>query len=240
MSNTDRSFPHELVRLRDRLAALVASDLVGPFPDLRTIWMPAEPHYSPARVIDELDHHIQLAEDMFTHREPVELAALLAFADWPEEELQTDPIELQGELDGAGWDAHIDTEGRWWTSYRELWPGAPAVKYDVEEDGRHIASVEAIPGCLAYGRTRAEAHRKAFALAREPLVTDQRIRALMTEARHAGDDVQVALCKLALLIEPADGAPYTDTLAGTPWAGASVDLARAECERVILAARVRS
>jgi predicted RNase H-like HicB family nuclease len=39
------------------------------------------------------------------------------------------------------------------------------VETDLEDDGRWIAGVEALPGVLAYGRTREEAVRRAEALA---------------------------------------------------------------------------
>lgn len=40
------------------------------------------------------------------------------------------------------------------------------IEIDREEDGRWIADIEAIPGALAYGRSREEAIAKAEALAR--------------------------------------------------------------------------
>lgn len=39
------------------------------------------------------------------------------------------------------------------------------VSFDREEDGRWIAEVEALPGCLAYGTTQAQAARRVMALA---------------------------------------------------------------------------
>ncbi len=40
------------------------------------------------------------------------------------------------------------------------------IEFDRETDGRHIAEVPELPGCLAYGETRAEAdaHVRALAL----------------------------------------------------------------------------
>ena len=40
-----------------------------------------------------------------------------------------------------------------------------SVDFDREEDGRWIAEIPALPGCLAYGSTRQEALAKAEALA---------------------------------------------------------------------------
>lgn len=39
------------------------------------------------------------------------------------------------------------------------------VEYDREDDGRWIASVNALPGCLVYGASREEARKRAVALA---------------------------------------------------------------------------
>jgi len=39
------------------------------------------------------------------------------------------------------------------------------VEYDKEMDGRHIAQVPELPGCLVYGETRAEADTRVRALA---------------------------------------------------------------------------
>ncbi len=39
------------------------------------------------------------------------------------------------------------------------------VEFDREEDGRWIADIDAIPGCLVYGSTREEALAKVEALA---------------------------------------------------------------------------
>jgi predicted RNase H-like HicB family nuclease len=39
------------------------------------------------------------------------------------------------------------------------------VEFDREEDGRWIADIDAIPGCLVYGKTREEALAKVEALA---------------------------------------------------------------------------
>lgn len=50
-------------------------------------------------------------------------------------------------------------------------PAAPAaaapfvVEIDEEDDGRWIAGVPALPGCLVYGATRDEAHARVIALA---------------------------------------------------------------------------
>lgn len=43
--------------------------------------------------------------------------------------------------------------------------GPFAVDIEVEDDGRFIAEVTALPGCLAYGATRDEAVRRVEALA---------------------------------------------------------------------------
>jgi len=39
------------------------------------------------------------------------------------------------------------------------------IVFDREEDGRWIAEIESLPGVLAYGATRIEAHSKVEALA---------------------------------------------------------------------------
>ena len=39
------------------------------------------------------------------------------------------------------------------------------IVFDREEDGRWIAEIESLPGVLAYGATRTEAHSKVEALA---------------------------------------------------------------------------
>ena len=39
------------------------------------------------------------------------------------------------------------------------------IEYETEEDGRIIAEIEALPGCLAYGGTKEEAARRVQALA---------------------------------------------------------------------------
>jgi predicted RNase H-like HicB family nuclease len=39
------------------------------------------------------------------------------------------------------------------------------VEFDREVDGRHIAEVLELPGCLVYGRTRSEAETRVRALA---------------------------------------------------------------------------
>jgi predicted RNase H-like HicB family nuclease len=44
------------------------------------------------------------------------------------------------------------------------------VNFELEEDGRWIAEVEALPGVLAYGATREEAQAKVEALAREVIL----------------------------------------------------------------------
>ena len=36
------------------------------------------------------------------------------------------------------------------------------ITFDREDDGRWIAEIEALPGCLVYGRTRQEAARRAM------------------------------------------------------------------------------
>lgn len=46
------------------------------------------------------------------------------------------------------------------------------IEYDVEADGRIIADIEAVPGALAYGRTREEAARNAVAIALE-IIADE-------------------------------------------------------------------
>ena len=40
-----------------------------------------------------------------------------------------------------------------------------SIEYDDESDGRVIAEIEALPGCLAYGGTKEEAARRVQALA---------------------------------------------------------------------------
>ncbi|MCL2028908.1 MAG: type II toxin-antitoxin system HicB family antitoxin [Deltaproteobacteria bacterium] len=40
-----------------------------------------------------------------------------------------------------------------------------SIEYDDESDGRVIAEIEALPGCLAYGSTKEEAARRVQALA---------------------------------------------------------------------------
>lgn len=44
------------------------------------------------------------------------------------------------------------------------------VEYDREDDGRWIADVPALPGCLAYGRTRAQALARIRKLASSVLI----------------------------------------------------------------------
>jgi predicted RNase H-like HicB family nuclease len=39
------------------------------------------------------------------------------------------------------------------------------IEYELEDDGRVIAAVDELPGCLAYGATREEARREVVALA---------------------------------------------------------------------------
>jgi len=41
------------------------------------------------------------------------------------------------------------------------------IRYDREDDGRHIAEAVDYPGCIAYGATKAEARENALALVRE-------------------------------------------------------------------------
>jgi len=40
----------------------------------------------------------------------------------------------------------------------------PGIEYDDEEDGRMIAEIEALPGCLVYGGTKEEAAPGVFRL----------------------------------------------------------------------------
>lgn len=40
-----------------------------------------------------------------------------------------------------------------------------SVEFDKEEDGRWIAEVHNLPGVLAYGKTKAEAKQKVYAIA---------------------------------------------------------------------------
>jgi len=44
------------------------------------------------------------------------------------------------------------------------------IEFDVEEDGRIIASVEALPGVMVYGATKEEATKKVVQLARAVLI----------------------------------------------------------------------
>lgn len=39
------------------------------------------------------------------------------------------------------------------------------IEFDTEEDGRHIAEIEVLPGCLAYGATQQEAMVNVISLA---------------------------------------------------------------------------
>ena len=39
------------------------------------------------------------------------------------------------------------------------------VEFEKEQDGRWIAEIPQLPGVLAYGRTKPEAQRKAYAIA---------------------------------------------------------------------------
>lgn len=39
------------------------------------------------------------------------------------------------------------------------------IEYDREDDGRWIAEIPSVPGALAYGETKAQAKRKASAIA---------------------------------------------------------------------------
>lgn len=43
------------------------------------------------------------------------------------------------------------------------------IEFDREVDGRHIASVPELPGCMVYGRTAAEAENKVQRLALDVL-----------------------------------------------------------------------
>lgn len=56
-----------------------------------------------------------------------------------------------------------------------------AIGYEREDDGRWIAIVDALPGCLVYGETRDEARRKVIALALE-ILADQ-----VAHGERAGD-----------------------------------------------------
>lgn len=40
-----------------------------------------------------------------------------------------------------------------------------SIEYDEEDDGRVIAEIDALPGCMVYGATRDEASRRVQALA---------------------------------------------------------------------------
>lgn len=40
-----------------------------------------------------------------------------------------------------------------------------AIRYDRETDGRVIAMIDVLPGCMVYGADRAEARRKVITLA---------------------------------------------------------------------------
>jgi hypothetical protein len=60
----------------------------------------------------------------------------------------------------------------------------------------------------------------------------QRISALLGEAVAAGDQVQEALCRLAL-DEDISGLGCVDALIDSPWAECTPEDARAECIRVI-------
>jgi predicted RNase H-like HicB family nuclease len=44
------------------------------------------------------------------------------------------------------------------------------VVFELEEDGRWIAEIEALPGVMAYGATREEARTKVEALARQVIL----------------------------------------------------------------------
>ncbi len=39
------------------------------------------------------------------------------------------------------------------------------IEFDQEEDGRWIAEIPALPGVMAYGKTKTEATRKVYAIA---------------------------------------------------------------------------
>ena len=61
------------------------------------------------------------------------------------------------------------------------------VEFDREDDGRWIAEVPALPGCMAYGRTRPEAIRRVKRLA------DEFVGWLRAEGRAVPNDPPVAL-----------------------------------------------
>jgi len=52
------------------------------------------------------------------------------------------------------------------------------IEYYDEEDGRVIAEIEALPGCLVYGRTKEEAARLVQALA---------LRVIADKIEHGGE-----------------------------------------------------
>lgn len=60
------------------------------------------------------------------------------------------------------------------------------IVFDREEDGRWIAEVESLPGVLAYGATKAEAHFKVEALALRVIADRIEIE------QHAPDSVHFA------------------------------------------------
>jgi len=47
------------------------------------------------------------------------------------------------------------------------------VEFEKEQDGRWIAEIPQLPGVLAYGKTKQEAQRKAYAIALRTLVFSQ-------------------------------------------------------------------
>jgi predicted RNase H-like HicB family nuclease len=55
------------------------------------------------------------------------------------------------------------------------------VEFDREMDGRHIAEVPQLPGCLAYGRTREEADVRVRVLALRILADDVERGSLQTK-----------------------------------------------------------
>ena len=55
------------------------------------------------------------------------------------------------------------------------------VEFDRETDGRYIAEVPQLPGCLAYGRTRLEADAKVRVLALRILADDVERGSLQTK-----------------------------------------------------------
>ena len=66
------------------------------------------------------------------------------------------------------------------------------VEFDREEDGRWIADVPALPGCLAYGRTRAQA------LARVRKLASSVVADLLAHHEPVPTDYGTATLKLAV------------------------------------------